>query len=432
MKEHRHPHHAIGCESDDASMFGWARQTSGLILFCFIVGEMFLTGFNAQRVVGALLVLSFLATHAVRLGKNLNLLLPVPPELTLYAAWVLWAGVTGPLVAIDMDNFLLKYKVCLQILLLIGVVYGICRLGRGVPNGVYLAFIVAIIVQALMTVGGSDHVSPQATEQERLTTAVGGNANGFGLMTCLGTVCCLMFWHFPFRRRRSLARLAIVLFVLSANVLMLMTASRNAAITMAFIIASWLVFALPAARDSGRRLFMQGVALVACSVLAVVALYSLRHTYMAERFSKAGSVRDTIREDERFELYRDGLKIYSQHPICGVGINNVRNYYWKSMYSHSDYIETLANTGAIGALLYYSFFACILYRAAKLLRMTEEESVRYRVRMVIVGTLSIMVAGVGAVHYSNPPVFIILTVFSAYTWQLLHRQDLGFRDGHAI
>lgn len=61
----------------------------------------------------------------------------------------------------------------------------------------------------------------------------------------------------------------------------------------------------------------------------------------------------------RSSMVSDALKLFSEHPIIGVGINNFRYYavirfgLFAEVYAHNNYVEILSTLGIIGFLGYY-------------------------------------------------------------------------------
>jgi O-antigen ligase len=117
-------------------------------------------------------------------------------------------------------------------------------------------------------------------------------------------------------------------------------------------------------------------------------------------------------------MYADGLEIFFEYPIFGVGLSNFGAYFRTGQYSHSDIMEPLATTGLFGFILYQSFYLLLIARVWRLLKCAGNDSTRYRLRMILLGVLTILVLGLGTPHYTSAPVFLLLTAFSVSTTEM--------------
>ena len=102
-----------------------------------------------------------------RIRRALNCLFPVPPELKAYTLWVIWAGVTGPLVAVDLDNFWTGYRVLAQMFVMVWVAYAILTNLRNV-DVIFLATVLGVMVQAAMVYAGAGSVRSIMGPAERV------------------------------------------------------------------------------------------------------------------------------------------------------------------------------------------------------------------------------------------------------------------------
>lgn len=67
---------------------------------------------------------------------------------------------------------------------------------------------------------------------------------------------------------------------------------------------------------------------------------------------------------QRFVFFSDGLKLFRRSPLVGLGmgsfenaIKSVQPFYYETKYAHNHYIQTLAECGVIGLLLFLGVFA---------------------------------------------------------------------------
>lgn len=401
-------------------VFSWCRRLDGMALFVFTLGTIVLSGYGQMRMLGIAMVVSFPVAHFFHLNAAIKRAFPAPPELLYYTAWVVWASVTGILIATDHTLFFGSLRVLLQMFIMVWGAYAILRSHKTV-DVIFLAVLAGGFIQifALLS-GAADLRSLMEVEDRAMGLTTNPNSLGFRMIWCM--LCALMFWNLP-GRRQMLRRGFILALIPVTTYVIMASGSRKSAVAMAFLLIGWAGFAIGAKkglRDYFKRLVVAGTILL----IVVQALpFIMEHTPVGRRFESffaqgQGSVIYAAEENLRYWMYVDGLRIFLQNPIFGVGLNNFQVHFYTGQYSHSDYIEPLATTGLIGFVLYQAFYVCLLVRAVKLIRSESDVQRLYRLKMTILGVLTIILIGFGAPHYTNQPIFLLLTAFSAFTWGL--------------
>lgn len=102
---------------------------------------------------------------------------------------------------------------------------------------------------------------------------------------------------------------------------------------------------------------------------------------------------------ERQELFEEGIRLFSENPIVGVGLNNFRFYFTK--YAHNNFIELLTGLGIIGFALFYSIYFKIF---GKIKNMYNSNIKRYLYIMVF----AILFMDVTTVSYFDKLILIVL------------------------
>ena len=406
-----------------AGAFSWARRIDGLALFTFACGVNFLFGYGQQRALGLLMIVAFLLANLGRLDRALRSLRPVPPEILLLTACVLWAGITGPMVAVDLGMFWVGFRVSLQVVVMVWATYAISTVSRS-ANAVFLGLVAGALVQIVLVLSDAADLRAFMSVGDRTLGSM-RNPNSLGFLMVWCVVCALVFWQGS--RRGRMVRKALTLAVVPPAVFVLLASgSRKSALAMGLVLFGWATFGRGTTMNVGRvvgSVIVGGVVVIGfVTILPELA----ERTPVGRRFqqfadSGGGDIGQAIVRERRYDMYVAGLRIAVDHPIAGVGLNNFGKYFYSGQYSHSDFIEPLATTGLVGFVLYQSFYFLLISRILRLLRVVRDRKDRYRLRVYLMGIMAIMVIGLGAPHYTSSPVFLLLTAFSVSTWTLQRR-----------
>ena len=148
---------------------------------------------------------------------------------------------------------------------------------------------------------------------------------------------------------------------------LVLTISRGAWLALALVLAAWPVFA---ARGSwARRAGLAALAAVAV-VVAVGALY-FALPKVRERFLL---MKTDAGEKTRPIMWRGAWQIFEKHPAWGGGAGsyNVRfekfrpeRYQDEPVWAHNDYLNTLADYGVTGFVLFFGAVAAVAWRCAR-------------------------------------------------------------------
>jgi len=107
--------------------------------------------------------------------------------------------------------------------------------------------------------------------------------------------------------------------------------------------------------------------------------------------------------NERKQLILQGINIFSNNPVLGIGVNNFRLL--AGIYAHNNYIELLAGVGMVGTALFYSIYAVLF---AKISKMNSSSLRKYFVAM----TFILLIMDLAVVSYYNKlTMFILLYMY---------------------
>jgi O-antigen ligase len=137
---------------------------------------------------------------------------------------------------------------------------------------------------------------------------------------------------------------------------------------------------------------------------------------------------------ERIDCWHEGLAIWREHPLIGVGLGQFGQYHYKT--AHNSYLLALAELGFIGMTL----FAVILYMSVKIpvsalshISTHRNEIVQGGVRLVRAWSLALIAAfaglavGIFFLSFTYHYVLWIYLGLSGAFYSALRRHDPSFR-----
>jgi O-antigen ligase len=132
----------------------------------------------------------------------------------------------------------------------------------------------------------------------------------------------------------------------------------------AFFLAVGLLIILGILRGRGRNQIIAGAAVLVLAGGFVVWLGASRALSRFEGYQKL-----EVSETRRVEMLRDSWRIFLDHPVAGTGLGTLEDVFprYETLYdgtivthTHNDYLEVLAETGAIGGVICACFLVLLL------------------------------------------------------------------------
>lgn len=184
-----------------------------------------------------------------------------------------------------------------------------------------------------------------------------------------------------------------------------------------------------------RKLAFLAVGLVLVSTFILIT--SRTNYSLVRRLGSVFNVEDKSTVAHGLLLY-GGLKVWQDSPIFGVGYGSFSEAFRASEFGkqhayfdpavsirlpvHSIWLETLAETGIIGFVVYLSLMLLILEVALKALKLADNKAGRLRRLAILVSFLSLVTAGL---FYSYNLEFFWFFLFFAYLISQKERWDFG-------
>jgi len=310
----------------------------------------------ALKALGGVLV-AFIVYDLAKSGR-------VATEVKLYFAFVLWAALSAVVVAADVDLALRHAWTVLQT----GVLFwAVAAAHRRQPDlRLVMSGLWAIgLFFALLAWVDADVLATIRDEGGRMSVT-GENPNFTGQVFVFAVLGALYLGERAVRWSSTLLALVpIPMFVF----MLLFTGSRKMSVAVVIVVAVWLLASERVGLAGGRRALLRVLLILAIATAGVVASYAWDGSAMAERWRAVEETGGQAGLATRERLTEQGLRLFLEYPLAGVGFQN--QMLTMGAVAHSDFVDVLASTGLIGALLYFSIYVAAFRRARRVSRGTS-------------------------------------------------------------
>jgi putative inorganic carbon (HCO3(-)) transporter len=150
---------------------------------------------------------------------------------------------------------------------------------------------------------------------------------------------------------------------------------------------------------SKQRLVATAVLLLGLLGFFLFSSPQLREDYLA-RAQSISSYEEDNSAQGRLQAWRDSLLVFRQHPVFGVGPNNLETVFptysdgiHRFHVSHNSYLELLAECGLLGVILFVLLLGVTLARLNRLRRLPGAPWVETYARMLQISIVAFMTGG---------------------------------------
>lgn len=308
------------------------------LFFIILVLSTFNRGLNSVSLYIIVPVLSLYSIIRYR-GE----IIKFKPLIILYLLFV-WILLSG-LVADDLNLYLATIKTLLGVVLLSTILYCFSIKDVKYIHLFYLLYCIKFIYIFIYAINNdllTTNISSTRFNLEEL------NANSFGYYAFFAiSSSYLLLLHAKSKKIRSIIWILVFLCLSTGLIAVIIAASRAGflIITSSVLIMS-IIYLLSPFR--WKSIFF----VIVISGLISLSINNLRpileDTYLFSRFGQ-------IESDSRLELLKDGLEVWLDNPIMGVGAGNLNQYVSRG--THSSYSELLGSNGIVGFLLFVFLLA---------------------------------------------------------------------------
>lgn len=183
------------------------------------------------------------------------------------------------------------------------------------------------------------------------------NPNALGFSMWYGIV---IFSYFVGNTRQRMYKLLFIVAVLLCIWVMFSTGSRKNVLAL-LVFFTFLIYYLS---KSKFRLSILFFLLIGIFSYQFFLDFLLKETAVGARLIEGTLERGAV---HRTELVEEGLNLFFQYPIIGVGLGSFTSFSSSGLMAHNDYIEILSSTGIIGFFIYLPIF-WFFYKDCQILR----------------------------------------------------------------
>lgn len=303
-----------------------------------------------------ILIVGFTVTGVLSSGDFFNqkkVFLKLNKYFMYWSVFVIYVLVSGIFVAKNYSIVLNHVSLLLEVLLVLLYV-GFIAETEGTLRFFYQVFMViaAIYTLSLLRNGVMN------SRSGRLYLSETSNPNSDGIVLAFGVYSTLKL--IDLKKPANLVPLLALSVVEFYGIFL--TGSRKALI----LAAVFFVFSL--LRTWNRRKELSDstkifLGLVFIVIIAFGVLWMLPAYMSSSAFSRMQDADVGI--NDRWNIALDALRVFSQHPFFGVGINNYKLYSSYGLYAHSTIPELLSGTGIIGTILFFIPYFSVFYSLLK-------------------------------------------------------------------
>ena len=282
------------------------------------------------------------------------LLIIDPTQLSKYKQYFIWQAVflfamlVSCIYTINTENrFDLILSYC-KIILKITTVVIICRDFGGLKKLLHFFSFLGFFIFLILFFTG------RINDEFRLGTDLLGNANTFAMLIMVMAIGSI---YYVFTIKKKILIPLYLVFSAADLYLIFLSGGRKFIIFLiVFVFVSFII------RTEKGQIKNAIISVIVVSVLVLLgyqiimatpALYKTIGIRLIGVGTEAGALGTS---DQKTLMFR-GIEMFVQKPIFGFGIGGYQQYsyyyYDKYIYSHSNYIELLANFGIVGFSIYY-------------------------------------------------------------------------------
>ena len=308
-------------------------------------------------------------------------------------------------VATDISVVTKKIITILQLIILFVVGYSIIMQSNMKMEHFY--YTIVLSVSFVLLIGLAMHVSDPIITRNRLTSTA-ADPNFLAVLSAFAVLFALGLFTTVKKTFSKSSMLLLIIFLLTGIV---RTQSRQGILLVVFNVIIFLII------DNYKSVFSKNrkkniiqitlsIVLMVGILLTIVYLYQnteyfiriqLLISYIKLNLNSSNASNMILTADtsvfERKQLIEYGVKIWKDHPLLGVGLDNYRviiREYWpisRKLYSHNNYVELLSTIGTFGMLSFYFIYWSAYRKISAIRKSNLLDNNQFKITTVILVTI---------------------------------------------
>jgi len=365
-----------------------------LLIFLIPWENMITTGTSVTtgaRIVG-LLVAAFWVGNVVSTGRFRK---PHPFHIVFYL-YLIWNSMSF-FWTVDVGLTIARLQTYFQLAAMVLILWDLYKTSAALNAGLQ-----AYVLGAYVAIGGTvaNYLTDNPTGTRRFA-ATGFDVNDLGVILSLGIPVA---WYLAISENNSkrayLSKSLNYAYLPAAVFAILLTASRGALIATipAFLFVVWSL---------ARLSFFQRVLVLAVLVSALLALQPLVPQASFQRLATIRTSTGLASLGVRLDIWREGITVFSEHPLLGVGSGAFRTAIELGSSPHNSFLSVLAELGIIGFGLFVIILAMTVYYAG------YQPKLRSRLWLTVLMVWVLGASSLGWEHKKQTWLFLSLVVVGA-------------------
>jgi len=356
-------------------------------------------------------------------NTNLNKL---PKDHVYYFLLILFFIICYPLV-LDHGRFMWTFRKMIMSLMMLIIVLQLIKTEIKATHLLFLSIFTGTLLLCIMSYSqiGTTEVYVSDEGYMKSVTKIGEensiNTNALAIIAGNGILATLYLIH-----AYSKLKWFFLSFAFFFIVIIIACGSKSGFINMAMSFALWyLLVQTSSSKYKGINIIIFGIL-----IYLLITYFSslLEGTYLLERFNRVDSLNKYYENDSRGKLFQQGMELFIEYPIFGVGLGQVSNY-MNAAYTHNDLAEILSNGGTIGTLLYFFFLIVIYRRTITAHKALEKAGLKtYHTRFMQMLFWVLMVRGISTPLFFSFDEMFMLGIISAYSYVHLNSLNTNKKD----
>lgn len=398
-----------------------------IIILVFLYLAIFGENTKYLRLSGILLILLSLA-YSIQ-NQDRNRIRKPPPEIILFTCWLVWSAVSGFFVAIHVPFFIASVWSLAQFVIIFWALYGLLK-DKPTPELLFGLMIFIAISQSIFAYTGVLRVLDDTVVGSTTLDMVRMRGRGFARnpnvlsnVFIRGICSCFFLYQSkskPNHKSVNIVLLCIICWLSYAN---FTTGSRKSLVYLIIIMFLWIFWALPYLNynKAKRKSFSTPFFFLIFTLTLAPAV--VRNTSTGSRWlqlfeASDGSLIGAVSSDIRYHYYAFGIDLLRKNVLSGVGLGQYVVHNPNRQVAHSDYIESLANTGIIGFVIYQSMKVVLFLRLKRLLIYFKSSAYLYNIKVLMIMMIFIIIAGFGFHQYRSYDMIGLWVLLISLTWHI--------------